>query len=199
MWWPSFCAVLSDLWRFAWGIDTRTSTFAPASVSRPVPEQVAAHIWEEQAKKEALVRLVPNIRYTADHEKTQAIRAYLTEHTTIQDTTGDLIAYEWIVYLFTWRGRSLPWATLALAPIGHWHQSLKGLPHVTVGVTPRTHALMEWRDSNQHGHIGYLTKVTPEETVTVQELGDELPGVLHEYVWRHEEWKELRPVFISVT
>jgi surface antigen len=73
------------------------------------------------------------------------------------------------------------------------------IPLSTVGHVPKTQSLIEWQDDDRNGHLGYVAKVTPDETIIVQELGVSLPGVLHEQQMTAGEWRMYNPVFISVT
>jgi len=209
MWIPSLLAVLKDLARFAFGFEHEflyadavaaqrslpaAERFAPVTaIAAPVLATEAISVPHEQ------IHLSEQVRYDKQHEKTQAIRTYLTEQIDLKVGAADLTPYEWLAYMYTVVGRSLPWLGLALAPLGYWHQTLKGLPYVTISVQPKTHALMEWQNEQFTGQVGYVSSVTPGETITVEQLGAELPGLLTKQTYTLQEWKELRPVFISVS
>jgi len=189
MWWQALLSVLHDLWCFAFGLDqitTNSTTAEPPVLRLSVPTDNPA------------VSLYPNIRYATDHPETVLIRTYLREYTSVPPLAGDLTSLEWLGFLFDRSGRSLPWLVLKLTPIGQWHQTLKDVPSVQVGTTPKSHSLMEWQDSTGKGHLAYVAKVSPDETIVTQELGVLLPGVITETTLQSVQWQAAQPVFISV-
>jgi len=198
MWWPSFCSVVQDLWRFAIGLDSEALYVSARVHALPAQSSVLQISEQTTAPKQQKLVLDEHVRYTAQHATTAAIRSYLHEETTIKTAPADLTPYEWLAYTLTKAGRPLPWLALALAPIGYWHQALKGQQYVTIGVVPRTQSLIEWQDEQKTGQVGLVTAVTPDESITIEQLGAGLPGMLTKRVLTLEQWRELRPVFISV-
>ena len=152
---------------------------------------------EHMPKPPALAKLQPNIRYDKDHDITKQVREYLREETTLPVETRDLTQFEWFAYYFSITNRAVPWQNLTQKTVGFWHQVLRGLPNVSIGIEPKSNAILEWQDSGV-GKVGNVTRVTPGGDITVQELGGELPGVLFERELPQDKWRELRPVFISV-
>ncbi len=201
MWLPSLISVLKDLSRFAVGLSHERLYVAETSNRRDKettqPTNTSPVPLLPESKREII--LAENTRYDKHHQSTVAIRSYLSSNTNIKISKSDLSTYEWLAYKCTKAGRSLPWLALALAPVGYWHQSLKGQSYVSVGILPKTHSLMEWQDDAQVGQVGYITAVTPDNTITVEQMGEKLPSVLTKNTYSKSQWLELRPVFITVS
>lgn len=195
MWWSSFCSVLDDLVRFALGRE-QAHVLSGQAARSPTRHSFTPPTVPVQAP--GTIQLAENIRYTAKHDDTVAIRSYLQKETTVKIATADLTIYEYLAYVFTSNGRPLPWMALAMAAPGFWHQALKGQSYVTIGISPQTQSLMEWQDKSQTGNLAYVTSVSPDETVICDQLGDDLPGVLRRQTLTAQQWREMRPVFISV-
>jgi len=209
MWIPSLLAVLKDLARFAFGFEHEplytgaiaTQRYLPSAERFTPVAAIAAPVMADQVvlEQHQQIHLSEQVRHDKQHEKTKAIRSYLKDHTDLKVGSTDLTPYEWLAYMYTVAGSSLPWLGLALAPLGYWHQTLKGLPYVAISVQPKTGSLMEWQNEQFTGQVGYVSSVAPGETIEVEQLGAELPGLLTKQTYTQSEWKELRPVFISVS
>ena len=200
MWWPSLCAVLHDLWLFVTGRTLEDTPEVPAVTPIPTvrPPSTEPIIPVSTPVPERPVELRPGVRYSTDHPDTVAIREYLKRETSLRIAPTDLTTLEWLAYTYQKSGRELPWLALALAPLGQWHQALRGLSMATIGLVPKTQSLMEWQSDKQEGHLGRVLSVTPDESILVQELSMSVPGTLTEQRFTAADWKELRPVFISV-
>lgn len=194
MWWPSFVSVVHDLYDFVRGRRSQLAVaHGPGTVLAAPPSPVVS-----VTAAPLPVVLHENIRYAAAHETTATIRQTLKDELTLLTGTGDLLPSEWLLYRYYTAGKTLPWSALLITTIGQWHETLRAKRGVDMTVTPRTGSLMEWQDGMQ-GYIGELTTVTPDESVTVRILGTPLPGVLTTVTYTKDQWRELRPVFITVT
>jgi len=197
MWWPSFISVLQDLLHFALRRGAHVVTGVEVPITIP---HLSSYV--EPASISVITRPVTqvlheNIRYDANHTTTKNIRTYLQEELSLLTGTSDLQQVEWLLYRLHAVGKVLPWSALLVTTVGQWHETLKGKRGVEMTVTPRTAALMEWQDSVQ-GYIVEVTEVTPDETVTGRLFGTPLPGVATIVTYTKDQWREYRPVFITV-
>jgi len=196
MWWSSFQAVIVDLWWFAFG-RTESTQFGTNTTEQTQPRlgMVADTTSDEAA---AVTDLVTNVRYDKQHPTTVSIRHTLADQAILNPKTGDLTLLEWLAYQMRDRTQLVPWLSLALTPPGEWHQTLKGLPSIRIGLEPKTSAIMEWYTTDRIGHLAVVRKVTPDNKLTLGQIGDPLPGVYSEQVVDAREWREWRPVFIEL-
>lgn len=198
MWWPSFLSVLQDLFNFALG---RTSP--EGYVASPVQQQSSNHLMHHvsvqqvNAQPQVVCRLEENVRYGKKHETTKTVRDYLMKEVLVEVRSGDLTQTEWVMYRLHKAGKTLPYLALAASVAGRWHELLKGKQGVDIHVAPRTSSLMEWQDGVQ-GYLMMLETVTPDETVTGTMVGVPLLGTVTSLTYTKEQWRELRPVFITV-
>lgn len=201
MWWPSFISVLQDLYQFA----LRRPQQQPSSVARidlgpgvAIPPVSQRSPSSTTVVKEAPVRVLEeNVRYDEQHPTTLTIRQTLQQKLMLLTGTADLLPSEWLLYRYYIANKALPWTALLITTIGQWHETLKGKAGVEMSIAPRTGAMMEWQDGVR-GYIGEVAAVTPEEQLTVRMLGTPLPGVLTVVQYTKDQWRELRPVFITV-
>jgi hypothetical protein len=194
MWWPSFMAVLKDLWRFC--VYKEEALFIDQSInqlghSTRTSEAVVAG-------RKTFVQLLPDVLYTSNHAVTQTIREKLGQYDAHLVQKADLTPREWLLYTVHSKRDSVPLLALQMTPIGSWHTTLKGLLGVTAGITPYTGALMEWGTDPQTGTTAVVLEVTPAETITVGELGLSKNGLYTKRVLPKGEWLELRPVFTTI-
>ena len=190
MWLPSLLSVLHDLWLFCTGRAPATEVSSCAPVKHNFEHEI---IVTKVAKK---VRLRDGITYTADRLETIQIRNRLSAYDSNITTSNVLTEYEWLLYNMQEKRLAVPLLALRLTPLGRWHTTMKGQPGINIGITPYTDALMEW-STDEDGRIGWIHEVSPDETITIGELGRIKSGL---YVIRslpRSKWLELRPVFIS--
>lgn len=199
MWWPSFLSVILDLWGFVLG--ERSISSVQNDPAKDIGRQVdraAERVEAHAASAPVLIELQVNEHYKAAHEDTESIRSYLKDEAHVPTMDDDLTSYEWLAYTFSKHNRSLPWSSLSMVSVGYWHQAVKGLSDVSISVAPRTRSIIEWFDARGFGHIGLVKKVTPDETILILELGGQASGMLSERLLPVSQWKEMRPVFISL-
>ena len=57
---------------------------------------------------------------------------------------------------------------------------------------------MEYLFENEVGHLTYVEAVFPDTTIAISEVNFPDSGMYNERQLTKEEWKEFKPVFISV-
>jgi len=194
MWLPSLLSVLHDLWRFVWRLDVPSAQPVNAGVIPvvtppavrpvmsvvPVPQQVKLRVGEQ---------------YTTEAVETILVRRALTNCDAHLVQSGNLTLIEWLLYYVQQQNPSVSLLALRMTPLGMWHQTVKGLPGVRVGVEPTTGSLMEWFDTDRVGRAGVIERMTPDSTLTVRTLSLVPSGTCQEQVYTIAAWKELGAVF----
>lgn len=135
----------------------------------------------------------------ADDPSTIRTRAVIDDVFSCGSAEMSLQAPEYVLYKLIRKGLTIAW------PIGHtprvpgaWHSILKGVPGVHISVTPKTGSIMEYMINENMGHLAYVEAVFPDETINISEVNYPDCGIYNERVLTHEEWKELKPIFIQV-
>jgi hypothetical protein len=192
MWLPSFVAVLHDLWLFCTGrgIVAASGTLVdinPAFTGRP-----AVHI----AQRNSTQKLQTQVAYTKDQVVTQAIRSILRDYDPHLVQNKQLTEKEWLLYFVHSKRPSIPLLALQLTPVGRWHTTLKGQSGVVVDIAPYSDSLMEWRNGADD-HAAVVLQVTPDEMITIGELGIVQIGLYEKRTLTKVEWLELQPVFTT--
>jgi hypothetical protein len=192
MWLPSFMAVLHDLWLFCIGrgIVVANSTLVhtnPAFTGRP-----AAHV----AQRNSTQKLQSEVAYTKNQVVTQAIRSTLRDYDPHLVQNKQLTEKEWLLYFVHSKRPSILLLALQLTPVGLWHTTLKGQSDVSVDTTPYSDSLMEWRKGTKD-QAAVVLQVTPEEMITIGELGTGQIGLYEKRTLTKAEWLELQPVFTT--
>jgi len=196
MWAPSLWSVLIDLWRFFWRLDT--SSDSPITATSPTvvaePLQSARPITLD-TQTHAKIQLDVGTLYMDVSIETILIRTKLKEYHEQLVQSGNLNLIEWLLYNIHLQNSSIALLALKMSPLGLWHQTVKGLPNVRVGIEPTTGALMEWFDEAKVGHVGLIERVTPDSTVTLRSISSIPSGTYVEQMFTESAWKELGPVF----
>ncbi len=191
MWGPSFLSVLHDLWLFCTG---QAIAVEPTPASNQMGPSYSRDIVTPVILKK--VRLNPGVFYVATNPDTIQIRSRLGAYDSHIISSGPLTEYEWLLYSLQDKHLAVPLLALRLTPLGRWHTTLKGQPSVSIGVTPYTDALMEWREG-EVDRIGWVHEVSPDESIVLGELGTSEPGLYQSRSLQRSQWLELRPVFTS--
>ena len=123
----------------------------------------------------------------------------------IQDAfLGGMLEYplqagEYVLYRLVRRGVSVPWTGVRPRVPGRWHVLLRGTLGTHSGITPKTGSVMEFTLEHDMGHLAYVEAVFPDETIMISEVNLPDSGVYNERTLTREEWREMKPVFISIT
>jgi hypothetical protein len=135
--------------------------------------------------------------YDALNEETKKLRLCIHDEFCGGLASLMLTDAEYVTYKLFRKGLSFPWTQERPRTSGTWQKKLRGISGVHMGITPRTGSVMEYV-VDDIGYVGYVEAVFPDETLKLSAVGITNDGVYNEVVMRKEEWRELRPVFISV-
>jgi hypothetical protein len=135
---------------------------------------------------------------SVDDTNTARVRTIIKDTFGLNRSEFALQAGEYVLYTLWRKGISIAWPETRPRVPGLWHKILKGVAGVRIGVTPKTGSLMEYVFSGEVGHVAYVEAVFPDDTITISEVNYPDSGIYNERVLVKEEWKDLKPVFISV-
>ena len=133
----------------------------------------------------------------ASHTNTIRIRTILHDIFSAGNSELPLQDGEYILYRLWRRGVSIRWTDARPRIPGLWHKILKGVECVHIGITPKVGSIMEYMLHDDIGHLAYVDAVFPDDTIGVSEVNYPDSGMYNERTLTKEEWKELKPVFIS--
>ncbi len=136
---------------------------------------------------------------SVDSTNTVHIRAILGDVFGLGRSEFSLQAGEYVLYRLWKKNIRLSWPATRPRVPGLWHKILRGVPGIYVGVVPKVGSIMEYMLNTDVGHLAYVEAVFPDETISISEANYPDSGIYNERELTKEEWKELRPVFISVT
>lgn len=192
MWFPSFVSVLHDLWQFCIGRSKSTNDLQPVGAGLAYQARPAVTV----PASNPVQQLQSDTVYGSDHVVTRAIRSDLHDYDPHLVQNSFLTLPEWLMYIIHRKNPAVPLLVLQLTPVGRWHTTLKGQSVATVGVTPYSDAIMEWYEKGED-QAALVLQVTPDETVTVGELGKTQSGLYSKRTLSKLQWLELRPVFTT--
>ena len=135
--------------------------------------------------------------YLADDPETAQLRMYISDEFAAAPLAVPLQPGELVTYRLGRAGRSLPWGSDRPRLPGQWQQLLRGKRGISIGIMPRTGAVMEYRDEEGTGFLAYVESVTPEESLTLVAASADETGVFTRDLVPKEVWREWRPVFIT--
>lgn len=133
-----------------------------------------------------------------DHTNTVRVRALIGDPFGLGRSEFPLQAGEYILYRLWRKGIQPQWPDVRPRVPGVWHKILKGLPKVHIGIVPKSGDVMEYTTEKEVGHLAFVEAVFPDETITISEVNFLGSGMYDERVLIKEEWKELRPLFLSI-
>lgn len=186
MWWPSFVSVLHDLWQFCLG-RSNPAQLTPTLQALPA---AASHTRDPQ------IKFTSGQTYDAKHPDTVAVRSWLATYDHHLISSGPLTVKEWLLYGVGFGRPQLSLIALHMTPIGRFHVTLKGQPGVLVTIEPQTKAVMEWYNGTS-GQVAVVLQVTPEQTITIEQMTDDNTGTYLQQVLSKSNWVELRPTFTT--
>lgn len=135
---------------------------------------------------------------SVDHPNTVHVRAIIQDTFGLSRSEFPLQAGEYVLYRLWKKGIRIAWPEIRPRVPGLWHSILKGVPGVHIGITPKAGAIMEYMLDGDVGHLAFVEAVFPNETIALSEANFPDSGTYNERELPREDWKELRPVFISV-
>lgn len=135
---------------------------------------------------------------SVDHPNTARVRTVLGDIFGLQRSNFPLQAGEYILYQLWKKDIYITWNEVRPRVPGLWHKILKGTRGVHVGVVPKVGSIMEYMLHDDMGHLAYVEAVFPDDTITISECNFPDSGIYNERELLKEEWKAVKPVFITV-
>lgn len=146
-------------------------------------------------ERDVLPHFYVGTRYTADHPDTQKVRQSIRDAFHAGLEGWPLSAPEYVTYRLLRNRQSIEWPVAHGRVAGVWHQLLRGLRSVRIAVEPATRAVMEGT-AVEAPFLGYVEAVFPDDSLTVSSIT--ASGRYEERTLTPAEWREWRPVFLSV-
>jgi hypothetical protein len=134
-----------------------------------------------------------------DHPNTVHVRAIINDVFGLGRSEFALQAGEYVLYRLWKKGIHIVWPEIRPRVPGLWHKILKGSPQVHIGVIPKIGSIMEYMITPEIGHLALVEALFPDDTITISEANFPDMGIYNERVLTKEEWKELHPVFMTVS
>ena len=135
---------------------------------------------------------------SVDHPNTARVRTVLGDVFGLQRSNFPLQAGEYILYKLWEKGIHITWNEVRPRVPGLWHKILKGSHGIHVGVVPKVGSIMEYMLHDDMGHLAYVEVVFPDDTIIISESNFPDSGIYNERELLKEEWKAVKPVFITV-
>lgn len=136
--------------------------------------------------------------YTHDHAETKKLRAYIEDAFSAGRGQFDLTAEEYVYYKLRTKKRQIAWNGMRSRIAGTWQRKLKGVSGVYIRITPKTDAVMEYIIDDV-GYLAFVESVFPDNSIRLSEIGAHDTPTFTQYTLTVEQWRELRPVFITIT
>jgi len=146
-------------------------------------------------QRQSIVQLNVGTLYTDESIETILIRNQLKAYDEHLVQSGNLNLIEWLLYKIHLQNSSISLLALRMSPLGLWHQTVKGMLDVNVGIQPATSALMEWFDESRESQVGLIERVSPDNTITLRTISSVPSGTYTELTFTEPVWKEFGPVF----
>lgn len=134
-----------------------------------------------------------------DHPNTAHVRTILGDIFGLGRSEFALQAGEYVLYRLWRKGIRITWPEIRPRVPGLWHTILRGSRQIHIGVMPKVGTVMEYMLTPEMGHVAYVEAVFPDHTITISEANFPDAGIYNERVLTKEEWKELHPVFMTVS
>lgn len=147
--------------------------------------------------EDVLPQLHPLVAYGADNVQTIKLRAYINDQFGCARAELALTDAEYVQYRVLRSGRTIPWSDQRPRMPGTWQRKLKGRTGVHMGINPKTGAVMEYIVDDV-GYLAYVDSVFPDGGIKISGVGLHEESVYTQEELPHEQWRELRPVFIEI-
>lgn len=135
--------------------------------------------------------------YIQEHEGTRQLRAFIGDIFGGARSDYPLTAEEYVYYKLLRGRRVIQWGDERSRIAGTWQRRLKGRQGIYIRITPKTDAVMEYV-VDDIGYLAYVDAVYPDNSIKISQIVTEDNSRFFERTLEAEEWRELRPVFITV-
>ncbi len=135
--------------------------------------------------------------YTADDAETIKLRACINDEFGGARAGLALTPAEYVTYKLAVAKRSISWPKDGPRVPGSWQKRLRGSEGIHMSIAPSTGDIMEYSVEDV-GYLAYVEAVFPDNSIKLSQVGVPDAGQYTERVMTQEEYRELRPVFITV-
>ncbi len=134
--------------------------------------------------------------YDARHSETVKLRGYINDEFCGARADLPLSGAEFVTYKLRSLHIEIPWPKKSARVPGVWQVKLRGLKGVYMNVLPKTHSIMEYT-IDEVGYLAFVEAVFPDRSIKISEVGFPEDGYYREAIMTQEEYRELKPVFIT--
>ncbi len=149
-------------------------------------------------KEEVWPGWVYNVWCDATHETTIKVRVLLKDMFFAGAAGLPLQSTEYVTAVLREDNRQIDWPVAIHRVPGRWHQLLRGVRGIHVGIHAKTDSVMEWTDESGIGHLAYVREVRPDKTIRLSGVGIIEESILESLLLPESLWKEWHPVFIEI-
>lgn len=147
--------------------------------------------------KDIFPTFVEGVLYDAVHEETRKLRLCIDDAFFGGAASLLITDAEYVTYKLYKKNLFLPWGEERPRTPGTWQKKLRGRPGVFIGIAPKTNAVMEYI-VDDIGYVAFVEAVFPDESISMSGFSLSQEGYYSEAILSLEQWRELRPVYISV-
>lgn len=150
----------------------------------------------EQAK-DVFPSLVYGSVYDSLHDDTKKLRMCIDDMFQGEASSLFLTDVEYVTYKLKRKGKNIPWTEERPRIASTWQKKLRGRNGVHITITPKTESVMEFV-LDDIGHLCFVEAVFPDDSIKISTIGMYDEGVYTDMMMQKDDWKELRPVFITI-
>lgn len=137
--------------------------------------------------------------YGSQSEETKKLRKYIDDEALGSALALPLQGSEYLLFRLKRAGTKVRWSDVRPRAAGKWQSILRGQGGVTMGIEPKTGAVLEYSGGETQSFLGYVESVKPNRSIVISSVGREREAEYREETFSNEQWREWRPVFISFT
>lgn len=136
--------------------------------------------------------------YSHDHPDTLKVRLFIDDMFAGGLADLPLHEAEYVVYKLSLHGHRLVFDKTRPRLPGDWHKLLRSVEGTRLSIKPTASSVIEYFDDGD-GRLAFVEAVFPDERILLSGLSPWPENRYFEDVFDKEEWREWRPVFITVT
>jgi hypothetical protein len=143
--------------------------------------------------------LISGNSYDAKNSETIKLRKYIQDEFSARDLFLPLQPEEVVEFFLREKNICVNWPKIRPRQAGMWQQLLRGVLGISIGISPKSGAVMEYWKEDGSGFVGYTKSVLIDDSIVVAGVGRKKEGEYLEETIPKIIWQEYRPVWISVT
>lgn len=127
------------------------------------------------------------------------LREYINDEFSAGTISPYLLDIEYVLFRLKKIGRTPIWPSDRPRLAGLWQHLLRGKPGVHIAIRPLSEAVIEYEHPTGVENIAFVSAVYPDMKIRIEGIYGEDKTIFRDEVFAQEEWREWRPVFISIT